>query len=604
MDVVKVAYGLTETSPLLTVGFPSDDVEHRCGTVGYPLDHCELKVVDESGQIAPPNTPGELCARSYSTFLGYWDDAEKTRASLTPQRWFLTGDVAVITEDGYVKIVGRAKDMVIRGGENIYPAEIEDFLMTHPDVMEAYAFGVPDERMGEELCVWVRSRQPGAVSEHDIRSFAKGRIAHYKVPRYIVFRDDFPKTVTGKVQKFVMRRMMAEELGLEHGVLRFDDLLDAGKESLSGELERRQAQVDCDDPCSIQFTSGTTGLPKGATLTHHNVVNNMLMMAGRVGFDAGGARICMSVPLYHCFGCVGGSVMAPLHGNTLVFPSPVFNATASLQATQDERCTHMYGTPTMFVDMVNLPELERLDLSTLRSGLVAGAPVPFHLMEAMISKLGMQNSVVAYGLTETSPLLTVGFPSDDVEHRCGTVGYPLDHCELKVVDESGQIAPPNTPGELCARSYSTFLGYWDDAEKTRASLTPQRWFLTGDVAVITEDGYVKIVGRAKDMVIRGGENIYPAEIEDFLMTHPDVMEAYAFGVPDERMGEELCVWVRSRQPGAVSEHDIRSFAKGRIAHYKVPRYIMFRDDFPKTVTGKVQKFVMRRMMAEELGLEQ
>ncbi|XP_037092808.1 medium-chain acyl-CoA ligase ACSF2, mitochondrial-like isoform X2 [Pollicipes pollicipes] len=265
----------------------------------------------------------------------------------------------------------------------------------------------------------------------------------------------------------------------KRGVLRFDDLLDAGKESLSGELERRQAQVDCDDPCSIQFTSGTTGLPKGATLTHHNVVNNMLMMAGRVGFDAGGARICMSVPLYHCFGCVGGSVMAPLHGNTLVFPSPVFNATASLQATQDERCTHMYGTPTMFVDMVNLPELERLDLSTLRSGLVAGAPVPFHLMEAMISKLGMQNSVVAYGLTETSPLLTVGFPSDDVEHRCGTVGYPLDHCELKVVDESGQIAPPNTPGELCARSYSTFLGYWDDAEKTRASLTPQRWFLTG-----------------------------------------------------------------------------------------------------------------------------
>ncbi|XP_043223811.1 medium-chain acyl-CoA ligase ACSF2, mitochondrial-like [Amphibalanus amphitrite] len=388
------------------------------------------------------------------------------------------------------------------------------------------------------------------------------------------------------------------------GVLRFDDLLDSGMESLSGELQRRQAQVNCDDHCSIQFTSGTTGLPKGATLSHHNVVNNTQQVAARLGCDVGGARICMSVPLYHCFGCVIGSVLAPLHGNAMVFPSQTFDAEASLKATEDERCTHLYGTPTMFVDMVNIAKQKRHDLSSVHSGVVAGAPVPFHLMQAMINDLNMRDAVVGYGLTECSPLLTLGFPSDDLEHRCGTVGYPLAHTELKVVDGQGLTAPVGQPGVLCARGYCNFLGYWDDAEKTAETLTPQRWLITGDVAVMNEDGYVKIVGRAKDMVIRGGENIYPTEVEDFLMTHPDVLEASAFGVPDDRMGEELAVWIRLRRSDTVSEHDIRSYCKGRIAHYKVPRYIEFRDDFPKTVTGKIQKFVMRDTMTRELGLSQ
>ncbi|XP_043247224.1 medium-chain acyl-CoA ligase ACSF2, mitochondrial-like [Amphibalanus amphitrite] len=386
------------------------------------------------------------------------------------------------------------------------------------------------------------------------------------------------------------------------GVLRFDDLLDAGMESLSGELERRQAQVDCDDPCSIQFTSGTTGLPKGATLSHHNMVNNMHQLARRAGYERDGVRICVSVPLYHCFGCVAGSVLAPLHGNCLVFPSEAFDGEASMRATEDERCTHMYGTPTMYVDMVNIAKQKRHDLSSLYSGIVAGAPVPFHLMRSMIEDMNMRDAVVGYGLTETSPLLTVGFPSDDLEHRCGTVGFPLDHSEVKVVGGDGRTLPVGHSGELCMRGYNRFLGYWDDEAKTRECVSAAGWFHTGDVATMTEDGYVKIVGRAKDMVIRGGENIYPTEVEDFLMTHPDILEAYAFGVPDDRMGEELVVWVRTRELGCLSEHDVRSFCKGRIAHYKVPRYIQFRDDFPKTVTGKIQKFVMRNVMCRELGL--
>ena len=386
------------------------------------------------------------------------------------------------------------------------------------------------------------------------------------------------------------------------GVLRFDDLLDASKESLSVELKRRQAQVSCDDPFNIQFTSGTTGLPKGATLSHHNMVNNMHQMAWRMGYDGENARICVCVPLYHCFGCVGGSVLAPLHGNALVFPSEVFDGEASLQATQDERCTHLYGTPTMFVDMVNIIRQKRLDISSLHSGIVGGAPVPFHLMQAMVDELHMKDAVVGYGLTETSPLLTLGFPTDDLDHRCGFVGYPVGHTELKVVDERGRTVPVGQVGELCMRGYNRFLGYWNDEDKTQECVTPTGWFHTGDVASMAEDGYVKIVGRATDMVIRGGENIYPTEVEDFLMTHPDIIEVYAFGVPDERMGEELVVWIRTRELGCVSEHNVRSFCKGRIAHHKIPRYIQFRDDFPKTVTGKIQKFIMHDIMCRELGL--
>ena len=386
------------------------------------------------------------------------------------------------------------------------------------------------------------------------------------------------------------------------GVLRFDDLLDASKESLSGELERRQAQVSCDDPCSIQFTSGTTGLPKGATLSHHNMVNNVRQVARRMGYDDGNARICLSVPLYHCFGCVVGSLLAPLHGNALIFPSEVFDGEASLQATQDERCTDIYGTPTMFVDMLNIVRQKRYDISSLHSGIVAGAPVPFHLMQAIMNELHMKDSVVAYGLTEVSPLLTLGFPTDDLDHRCGFVGYPLEHTEMKVVDKSGRTVPVGQAGEMCMRGYGRFLGYWNDEDKTKECVTPAGWFYTGDVTTMAEDGYVKIVGREKDMVIRGGENIYPAEVEDFLMTHPDIIEVYVFGVPDERMGEELVAWIRTRELGCVSEHDVRSFCKGKIAHYKIPRFIQFRDDFPKTVTGKIQKFVMRNTMCRELGL--
>lgn len=390
------------------------------------------------------------------------------------------------------------------------------------------------------------------------------------------------------------------------GVVRFDDFFRGGALIDRGELEHSASRVQPGDACSVQFTSGTTGRPKGATLSHHSILNNALLTASRAGLGTQSdgcvpLRLCVPVPLYHCFGCVLGSLVALLHGHTLVFPAPTFSATQTLEAVQEYRCDALYGTPTMFVDLLNVPNLSDYDLTSLRSGLTAGAPLSPTLMHQMIHTLHMSDAVVGYGLTEASPLLTLCSPSDTLSRRCETVGRALPHTSLCVQHvETGRLLARNTPGQLCSSGYSSFIGYWAQPDATRRSFTDDGWLRTGDIGEITDEGYVKIIGRSSDMVIRGGENIYPAEIESFLMTHPDIAEAYVFGVADARMGEELCVWIRTKEERQLSVDSVKQFFAGKLAHFKVPRYIQFRDDFPKTVTGKVQKYRMREIMAAEL----
>jgi len=360
------------------------------------------------------------------------------------------------------------------------------------------------------------------------------------------------------------------------------------------------------DPINIQFTSGTTGLPKGATLTHRNILNN--------GYFVGLAqrltprdRICIPVPLYHCFGMVMGNLAAVTHGATMVYPAPTFDPMATLDVVEQERCTALYGVPTMFIAELACPSFAGgappRDLSSLRTGVMAGSPCPVEVMKQVTQKMHMADVTIAYGMTETSPVSFQTGPDDPVERRVASIGRVQPHLEVKIVDEAGEVVPRGEPGEVCTRGYSVMRGYWDDPERTAEAIDAEGWMHTGDLGVIDAAGYGNIVGRIKDMVIRGGENIYPREIEEFLYAHPKVADVQVVGVPDPKMGEELCAWIRLAPGERADEDEIRGHCRGQIAHYKIPRYIRFVDDFPMTVTGKVQKFLIRQAMIEELGLE-
>ncbi|XP_076352415.1 medium-chain acyl-CoA ligase ACSF2, mitochondrial-like [Tachypleus tridentatus] len=348
-----------------------------------------------------------------------------------------------------------------------------------------------------------------------------------------------------------------------------------------------------DDIANIQFTSGTTGSPKAAMLSHHNLVNNALSVGLRLGYMREQVTICISVPLFHCFGCVLGSLCGVLHQTTCVLPAPSFEPLACLQAVQEERCTSLYGTPAMFFDILQHKDFEKYNLTSLQSGVMAGAPCPVELLNNVITKMNMRDICVAYGTTENSPVITLSFPTDPMDKRLRTVGTPIDHVEVKIIDDNKRIVPVNTEGELCSRGYNTFLGYWDDRDSTVEVFSDARWYHTGDRAVMDQDGYVSIVGRFKDLIIRGGENIYPREIEEFLYMHPEVAEVHVVGLPDKRMGEEVCAWVKVKTDHLVSEQELREFCKGKVSHFKIPRYILFVDDFPKTESGKIQKFKMK-----------
>jgi fatty-acyl-CoA synthase len=385
------------------------------------------------------------------------------------------------------------------------------------------------------------------------------------------------------------------------GMFNFDAVLLAPGDPRLEELARIEAGLQFDEPVNIQFTSGTTGAPKGATLTHHNILNN--------GFFVGEAmklssidKLCIPVPLYHCFGMVLGNLACVTHGATMVFPGESFEPKSVLETVQAERCTGLHGVPTMFITLLDHPAFAEYDLSTLRTGIMAGSPCPAEVMSRVISKMHLGEITIAYGMTETSPVSFQSSVDDPIPLRVATIGRVHPHLEVKIVDADGKIVPRGVKGELLTRGYSVMLGYWGDEEKTRETIDAARWMHTGDLAVIDEQGFATIVGRAKDMVIRGGENIYPREIEEFLYKHPKILDVQCVGVPDAKYGEELCACIVLRPGMEANEDEIRDFCKGEIAHYKVPRHIRFVSGFPMTVTGKIQKYLLRQQVTTELGL--
>ena len=385
------------------------------------------------------------------------------------------------------------------------------------------------------------------------------------------------------------------------GALNFADVAAPASKAQLAELAALEKTLQFDDPINIQFTSGTTGAPKGATLTHHNILNNGYFIGEAMRLTAED-RLCIPVPYYHCFGMVLGNLACVTHGACMVSPSEGFEPLAVLQAVEEERCTGLHGVPTMFIAILGHPEFQRFDLTSLRTGIMAGSPCPVEVMRNVVARMHMSEVTIAYGMTETSPVSFQSAYNDPQERRVSTVGRIHPHIEVKVVDVEGRIVPPGVTGELLTRGYSVMRGYWGDAEGTAKAIDDARFMHTGDLATIDAEGYCNIVGRLKDVVIRGGENIYPREVEEFLYTHPAIADVQTFGVPDAHYGEQLCAWVKLKDGATLNEMEVVAFCKASIAHYKAPKYVRFVQDFPMTVTGKVQKFIMRQKMIEELGL--
>tara|TARA_R110002126_G_scaffold201487_1_gene349124 strand:- start:44112 stop:45869 length:1758 start_codon:yes stop_codon:yes gene_type:complete len=383
------------------------------------------------------------------------------------------------------------------------------------------------------------------------------------------------------------------------GTFTFDEVKNLGGPAQQLRLQLIDGTLNPDDPINIQFTSGTTGTPKGATLSHYNIVNNARFVTDRINLTEAD-RLCIPVPLYHCFGMVMGVLGAVSKGAAMVFPGEAFEPKATLNALASERCTAVYGVPTMFVAMLQEMEAQSYDLGSLRTGVMAGAPCPINVMERVNRQMNMKEVTICYGMTETSPVSFQSFVDDPIEKRCATVGRVHPHLEVKIVDQEGKIVPIGAQGELCTRGYSVMKGYWQEDERTRETIV-DGWMQTGDLATIDEGGFCSIVGRVKDMIIRGGENIYPREIEEYLFRHPQVSEVQVFGVPDEKFGEAVCAWVVAKPGEGVTEEAIRQFCQGQIAHYKIPAHIRIVDEIPMTITGKPQKFVMRDQMSELLS---
>ena len=385
------------------------------------------------------------------------------------------------------------------------------------------------------------------------------------------------------------------------GMMSFNSLAGCASAASRAQLAAVGAALHCDDAINIQFTSGTTGQPKGATLTHRNILNNGFFVGEAIRLQPSD-RLCIPVPLYHCFGMVMGNLGCLTHGATMVYPSEAFDPLAVLQTVQDERCTALYGVPTMFIAELDHPRFAEFDLGSLRTGIMAGSPCPIEVMKRVQALMNMAEVTIAYGMTETSPVSTQSAVDDPLDRRVATVGRVQPHLEVQLVDVDGRRVPHGVTGELCTRGYSVMQGYWGDEAKTREAVDAEGWMHTGDLATMDEQGYINIVGRLKDMVIRGGENIYPREVEEFLYRHPAVQDVQVVGVPDLKYGEELCAWIKLRAGQTATGDDIRAFCSGQIAHYKVPRHIRFVDTFPMTITGKVQKFLMRQQTIAELGL--
>lgn len=383
------------------------------------------------------------------------------------------------------------------------------------------------------------------------------------------------------------------------GFLRFKDVVAKATPGLLAHVKEVASKLQPEDPINIQFTSGTTGFPKGATLTHHNILNNAYFTGLRMDFDET-SKLCIPVPLYHCFGMVLGVLTCVMHGASMVFPDDAFDPTTTLKAVSDEKCSALHGVPTMFIAELDHPDFKSFDLSHLKTGIMAGSPCPVEVMKRVISEMNMGSVTIGYGMTEVSPLSFQSLPNDPIEKRVGTVGKVHPFVESKIVDSNGATVERGVQGEILFRGYSVMQGYWNDEERTAEAIDDQNWMHSGDLGVMDEDGYVNITGRVKDMIIRGGENIYPREIEEYLYRHGDILDVQVFGVPDERFGEEVCAWIQLKRPGMTAE-DVKAFCKGQIAHFKIPKHISFVDEFPMTVTGKIRKIEMREKMTEQLN---
>jgi fatty-acyl-CoA synthase len=423
--------------------------------------------------------------------------------------------------------------------------------------------------------------------------------------RLLVSAESFKTSDYRAMVEEVRTDLPALEYVVYLGTPEWEALFAAGQVHAPGgvdPLAEREASLSFDDPINIQYTSGTTGFPKGATLSHHNILNNAYFIGAGCKYTEHD-RVCIPVPFYHCFGMVLGNLACTTHGACIVIPAPGFDAAETLRTVQSERCTSLYGVPTMFIAELALPDFADYDLSTLRTGIMAGSPCPVEVMKRVVSEMHMTEVTICYGMTETSPVSTQTTAHDDMERRVSTVGRVHPHVEVKVTDpETGRVLPRGRPGELCTRGYSVMIGYWDEPAKTAEAIDAARWMHTGDLAVMDEAGYLNIVGRIKDMVIRGGENVYPREVEEFLYAHPAIEDVQVIGVPDVKYGEELCAWIKLRPGAELTDDEVRQYCQGKIAHFKIPRYIRISAEFPMTVTGKVQKFKMRETSISELGL--
>lgn len=422
--------------------------------------------------------------------------------------------------------------------------------------------------------------------------------------RWVIAPESYKTSMYREMIESVRDEMTTIERVVYFETHEWEELRSAGRRSSHSRLGEVTKTLHHDDAINIQYTSGTTGFPKGATLTHRNILNNGYFVGELCGYTEMD-RVCVPVPFYHCFGMVMGNLACSTHGSTMVIPAPTFDAVATLGAVQQEKCTSLYGVPTMFIAELDHEQFDRFDLSTLRTGIMAGSPCPIEVMKMVINKMNMGEVTICYGMTETSPVSTQTRLDDDLDLRVSTVGRVHPHVEVKVVDpESGEVVERGMPGEFCTRGYSVMKGYWEDPQRTKDVLDCDGWMHTGDLAVMQENGYVNIVGRIKDIVIRGGENVYPREIEEFYYQHTDVSDVQVIGVPDLTYGEELCAWIRRRPGSKVTEGDLKEFARGKLAHFKIPRYFQFVDEFPATVTGKIQKYKMREETIRTLGLEQ
>ncbi len=421
--------------------------------------------------------------------------------------------------------------------------------------------------------------------------------------RMLISAEAFKTSDYRAMVEEVRRDTLALERVVYIGTDDWTDLVAGGTDLPADTVAQRMSTLEPGDPINIQYTSGTTGYPKGATLSHRNILNNGFFVTDTINFTHED-RLAIPVPFYHCFGMVMGNLGCTTHGAAMVIPGPGFDPGATLKAVQDERCTGVYGVPTMFIAMQNHPDFATYDLSSLRTGIMAGSICPVEVMKHCVNDMHMAEASIAYGMTETSPVSCQTLSDDDLERRTETIGKVHPHVEIKIVDPAtGKTVERGETGELCTRGYSVMIGYWNDQEKTDEAIDAGGWMHTGDLAVMRDDGYCNIVGRIKDMVIRGGENIYPREIEEFLYTHPDIEDVQVIGVPDQKYGEELCAWVKMRAGATPLDADaVRAFANGKLSHYKIPRYVMVVDEFPMTVTGKIRKVQMREESAEKLGL--